>query len=100
MSRTRVVAAAAEPAPASAAERSFAWYMTLLLLIPLVALALCAHAPDPSSGGAFQMDPRSGVLQRVVANASNHLYPYVAAVFTCGCIVVVILGIIMFGGSL
>jgi len=42
----------------------------------------------------------SGVLVREVVNASNHLYPYVATIITCGCILVVIIGIIMFGGDL
>ena len=42
----------------------------------------------------------SGVLVREITNASNHLYPYVATIITCGCILVVIIGIIMFGGDL
>ena len=77
---------------------SLAWHVQVSLLVAVLLIASYSSAPE--NAHAFQADLRSGVLQRVVSNSSNHLYPYVAAVFTCGCIMVVIMAIIMFGGSL
>ena len=48
----------------------------------------------------FYMDSYSGMLIRHISNSSNHLYPYVATIVACGCILVVIIGIILFGGGL
>ena len=48
----------------------------------------------------FFVDSSSGTLIRPITNSSNHLYPYVATIVACGCILVVIIGIILFGGAL
>ena len=53
-----------------------------------------------SATSEWCVDSNSGILQRIAVNSSNHLYPYVATIFTCGCILVVIIAIIMFGGDL
>ena len=66
----------------------------LLFIVSLLSWQTESIPPD------LYLDERSGILQRCVSNSSNHLYPYVATIFTCGCIMVVIIGIIMFGGSL
>ena len=41
-----------------------------------------------------------GILVPLNCNAGNHLYPYLATALTCGCILMMIAVIIVFGGDL
>ncbi len=75
-----------------------------LCLVVLFQLWSCpvfqAHKELQDVKPDFILDQASGVLLRCAVNSSTHLYPYVATVFTCGCILCVIIAIIAFGGSL
>lgn len=42
----------------------------------------------------------AGIMVPKDVNANNHLYPYLASVFTCGCILLILMTIILFGGDL
>jgi hypothetical protein len=58
-----------------------------LLSITIIGFLLLKDSNIAEDFG-FILDSRSGILQRSITNAGNHLYPYVATVFTCGCILV------------
>jgi hypothetical protein len=81
--------------------KSIVWTLGVLLLISTVLnwseLNESFGACDEHFVKALGSDI---MLRNIGINATNHLYPYVATVFTCGCILVIIIGIILFGGQL
>jgi hypothetical protein len=73
-------------------------------VLPLCVVALCLLALDVSqlnvetAGRKFQ--DIGGILVPLECNAGNHLYPYLATALTCGCIILSIIVIIVFGSAL
>jgi hypothetical protein len=76
--------------------------MMLSIALALFAVLSVYDLSNEYSTGlnGYYKDTRSGIYVREAINASNHLYPYVATVITCGCILVVIMVIILFGADL
>ena len=74
--------------------------LTIFVLSVAAALALLVPLLVDTDGYQVKFLEIAGILVPRNINASNHLYPYLASAFTCGCILLVIMAIIIFGGDL
>ena len=81
-------------------ERGRKAALTIFVLSVAVALALLSPILVDTNGHQVRYSDIAGILVPRDINASNHLYPYLASAFTCGCILIVIMAIILFGGDL
>ncbi len=72
----------------------------LIAFAALLALSLLDHGAIDEHKQDEKYMEIAGILVPRDVNASNHLYPYLAAMLTCGCILIILMTIILFGGSL
>ena len=77
--------------------RARQWAGTLVLCAALVALQGVKWGAEVSER---KFEEVGGILVPVDCNAGNHLYPYLATVLTCGCIMVMIIVIIVVGSEI
>ena len=74
--------------------------LTIFVLSVAVALALLVPLLVDTDTYQVKFLEIAGIRVPRDINASNHLYPYLASALTCGCILIVIMAIIIFGGNL
>lgn len=80
--------------------RKAALFCSSFMLSVAVAVALSALSAGIDKKDQDKFADIAGILVPQDINASNHLYPYIASALTCGCILIVIMAIIIFGGGL
>ncbi len=73
------------------------WAATLLLCTAFLCLQVAQWGMDAPER---KFEEVGGILVPVECNAGNHLYPYLATVLTCGCIMMMIVVIIVVGSEI
>lgn len=73
------------------------WAATLLLCTAFLCLQVAQWGMDAPER---KFEEIGGILVPVECNAGNHLYPYLATVLTCGCIMMMIVVIIVIGSEI
>ena len=74
--------------------------LALVCLLSFVVDALVQSSTVESDDVISYALTSNGIVLPLECNSSQHTYPYLATVFTCGCILVVIIAIIVFGANL